>query len=655
VSTPASGKDLLRSLSLRSGTEASLIATTAWAQPWIPLYLEWQLSLRVDGDLDRWSLSDVDLEPVADPDPGTAQATLSYSGRSLLTSVAARTFGAQVQAFLNDEDARGQSAPVVQPDQVADLSSLAAVASNIDVLSASLSELRLQLLGLSWADASRTSTDNAGNVTPVTAVGPPILLRGGVAWFTGLRLVDAFGRTLDLTSNPVAISTQLSPPTPPLPAPTGAGGTRPASGGNGSTPGPSAAPGPSQLMLRPRVTLPIRLMLDFVDAAASDGTVPVLAMVDQSDPASQVSPLSGWLVPDHLDGSLEVYDEAASPLGMLLEDLNNRVVWEGAPGLPGPLGAPPAPAVAGDLACRHVVRFAAGLVAADAAAWLATPAQTESALSALLRTIDTTSWTSDPLGIIGTEHHSVLVGRPIAVLRMTVGLEVDDDAADIQLTLDAPSLAALEAAGDQLSSQPVTVRIGELTRTDDSVLGYFINDDYSRFTPVSPEVLAASRAAGRLQGQLGILGPASANPPPEAAIDHEYVDANETPLGIRAGQALTLTVLMAPGGAAHATSGIVPRVRRALARDWIADSLKSLSPTFRIGPVLVDPSTVRVPKATGLPDRQVFTRRTDPSTWQDDPISVATQDALLQDVPAVTREGWLRISPGAPPEQSPGG
>jgi hypothetical protein len=62
-----------------------------------------------------------------------------------------------------------------------------------------------------------------------------------------------------------------------------------------------------------------------------------------------------------------------------------------------------------------------------------------------------------------------------------------------------------------------------------------------------------------------------------------------------------------------------------------------------------------VPKATGLPARQVFTRRTDPSTWQDDPISVATQDALLQDVPAVTREGWLRISPGAPPEQSPGG
>ncbi len=650
VSMPAQGKDLLRSMSLRSGTEASLIATTAWAQPWIPLYLEWQLSLRVDANLGRWSLSDVDLDPVADADPGTAQPTLSYSGRSLLTSVAARTFGAQVQVFINDEDARSQSAPVVQPGQLASLGSLAAVASQIDVLSAALGELRPQLLGLSWADASRTSADSSGNITPLTAVAPPILLRGGIAWFTGLRLVDAFGRTVDLSGNPVATSAQLTPPS------AAADSSAPGSSADGSAAAvPVPPPGPTQLMLRPRVTLPARLLLEFVDASAADGTVPAVATVDQSDPASQVSPLSGWLLPDHFDGALEVYDESANPLGMLLEDVNNCVVWEGAPGLPGPLGAPPAPAVAGDLACRHVVRFAAGLVAADAAARQAAPATTESALAALLRTIDTTAWTSDPLGVIGTEHRSALVGQPIAVVRVTVGLQVDDNAADIQLTLDAPSLAALQAASDQLSSQAVTVRIGELTRTDDGVLGYFVADDYSRFTPVAPEVLAAARASGRLQGQLGILGATSPeNPPTQAAISHAYADANETPLSLRPGQVVTLTVLMTPGGYAHATSGIVPRVKTALARDWIAGPLKMLSPTFRIGPVLVDPSTVRLPKATGLPAQQVFTRRSDPSAWEDDPIAAVTQDALLPDAPAVTREGWLRAPAQPAASQDPG-
>jgi hypothetical protein len=656
VSLPAAGKDLLRSLSLRSGTDASLIATTSWAQPWIPLYLEWELALRVNGELGSWGLGDVDLDPATQPDPGSGQSILTYSGRSLLTSVAARTFGAQVQAFINDEDARSQSAPVVQPSQLASLSSLAGIASQVDVLSGALSELRPQLLGLSWADAARTYADPSGNVTPVTSAAPPLLLSGGIAWFTGLRLVDAFGRTVDLSSNPVTISSQLTPPStpPPSAAPPSTPpppGTPPPSPAPAPTPpaSPAAAPppgpGPFPIMLRPRLTLPARMMLDFVDAAAADGATPALAMVDQSDPASQISPLSGWLLPDHLDGALEVYDESANPLGMLLEDVNGRVIWEGAPGLPGPLGAPPAPAVPGDLACRHVVRLAVGLVAADVAAWDATPSPAESALAALLRTIDTTAWTSDPLGAAGTEHRSALVGRPIAVLRMTVGLDVDDDPGDSGLTLDAPSQAALQTAIDRLTSQPFTVRFGELTRTDDSVLGYFVDDDYGQFTPVSPEVLGAARASGRLQGQLGILGGTGpGTPPPQAAIAHQYVDDGETPLSLRPGQVVTLTVLMAPGGAAHATSGIVPRVSRALARDWIAASLKILSPTFRVGPALTDPAAVRLPKATGLPAQQVLTRRSDPTTWQDDPIAVVTTDALLPDAPAVTLEGWLRAA-----------
>jgi hypothetical protein len=275
-----------------------------------------------------------------------------------------------------------------------------------------------------------------------------------------------------------------------------------------------------------------------------------------------------------------------------------------------------------------------------------TPAGSESALAALLRAVDTTAWTSDPLGWIGTEHPSVLVGRPIAVLRMTLRIDVADDLATgsgAELTLGPSELAARQAAYNLLSSRAITVRVGELTRTDDTVLGYFVDDDYSRFTPVSPEVLVQARASGRLLGQLGVLGPVSASAPQPQPINHPYVDAAETPLQCRPGQSVHLTVLMAPGGWAHATSGLLPRVTTSLARDWIAEPLKTLLPTFRVGPLLTDPTTVRVPKSTGLPKQQVFTSRTNPSTWQDNPISPATQDALLPDQPAVTKEGWLRI------------
>jgi hypothetical protein len=252
-------------------------------------------------------------------------------------------------------------------------------------------------------------------------------------------------------------------------------------------------------------------------------------------------------------------------------------------------------------------------------------------------------------------------------MRMAVSIEVDSDVDSDppQLNLgqgktsSAPSAAynLRQSAYDLLSSKVMTVRIGELTRTDDGALGYFIDDDYSIFTPVSPEVLQQARSSGRMQGQLGVLGPQTVAPPPSAPLTtHPYIDVNETPLQVRPGQTVQVTVLMAPGGAVHATCGLLPRVRTALARDWISDALKHLLPTFRVGPLLVDPATVRVPKVTGLPKQQVFTRRTNPSTWEDDQIAVATQDALLPDQPAVTREGWLRVtSPSSSSGNSTGG
>ncbi len=636
--TAQAGKDLLRAASLRDGMDASPIATTHWVQPWVPMFLEWTLGLRADETLAGWTLADTDLDPAdgTTGDPGSAGQALEYSGRTLLTSVAARAFAAQVQGFISAEDARGPGSAVLQPDEESSLAAVAATGVTLDALSAALADLHPQLLGLSWADSNRSH--RAADGTPIlpSPVAAPALVRAGVAWFNGLRVVDAFGRFIDLPPSAVVASSTLQPLPPADPAPVPA----------------------AQILLRPRITRPGRMLLDFVDASAPDGAEPAAAMVNQSDPAGTVSPLCGWLLPDHLDGALEVYDATADPLGMLLEDVTGAVVWEGAPGRPGPAGAPPSALASTDTAARHVVRMAAALVAVDAQR-RADPAAAdgESALSALLRVVDTTAWTTDPFGSLGTEHQSVLVGRPMAVLRMQLQIQVENDlgtGAGAELNLDAAALAVRQAAYDLLSSRQVTVRLGELTRTDDGVLGYFVDDDYSRFTPVSPEVLAQARASGRLTGQQGVLGLGTASLPAIVPVTHPYVDDSEAPLQTRPGQTVRLTVLMAPGGSAHATCGLFPRVGTSLARDWIAPGLKQLMPTFRVGPVLVDPAAVRVPKTTGLPQEQVFTARPDPASWRDDPISAATQDALLPISPAVVREGYLRVTLPDAPGTTPG-
>ena len=93
------------------------------------------------------------------------------------------------------------------------------------------------------------------------------------------------------------------------------------------------------------------------------------------------------------------------------------------------------------------------------------------------------------------------------------------------------------------------------------------------------------------------------------------------------------------------------RAERPAISSGVASALKLLMPTFRVGPVLLDPSAVRVPKTTGLPKQQVFTARPDPATWHDDPIAAATQDALLPPAAAVVREGYVRITLPEPTEQ----
>jgi len=631
TSADPAGKDVLRAASLWAGTEPSPLATTFWRQPWIPMFCEWELTLRVDGDLTRWQLTEVDLDvaPNASADPGPGVQPVVASGRVLLTSAAARTFATQVAGFVSAEAQRGQALAVLQPAEQTALSAVAAAGARYDLLTGGLAGLREELLGLAWADAGRVGTDGAGNRTPAAPVAPPVLLRGGVASFTRLRIVDAFGRTLEIPPASItgaAVAERLQPP-----------------------------PGsPPQLMLRPRLMRPSRMELTFADPVAADDAVPAPATVDQVDPSQAINPVCGWLLPDHLDGSLEVFDGAARQLGMLLEDIEGRVVWEGAPGLPGPVGAPPAPLSEDDAGTRHVVRLAAGVVTADAQARTSAngqPPPEESALSALLRTVDTTLWTVDPFGTTGTEHVAGLIGRPIAVVRMTLRISVLNDLSagpDAELTLDAQALKQRQAAYDQLASKQITVRLGELTRTDDGVLGYFTGDDYSRFTPVSPEVLAAARASGRQTGQLSLLGPDSATDPATTPVTHPFVDDSEQPLAIRPGQLVRLTVLMVPGGAAHATSGVLPRAGVMLARDWTADALQQLSPSFRTGPVLLDPKTVRLPKITALPVNQVFTARSTETSWQDDTIAAATQDALLPDDPPVLREGYLRAQQPAP-------
>ena len=373
-------------------------------------------------------------------------------------------------------------------------------------------------------------------------------------------------------------------------------------------------------------------MLRFVDPAAEAATASE-ARVDQVDATQMINPVVAFLLPDHIDEALEIFDAAGAPLGQLThEPFGGGVVWEIAPGRPGPADAGPLFGVTGGT--THAGLLASGLVAADAKERRGQPASDdhESALSALLRAIDTTLWTTDAFASLGTEHIAGLVGRPIALVRARLSLELAPD-------VGADPIAAAAALADRA----FTMRIGELTRADDGLLAYVVDDDYEHVHVVDKVIVAEARESGRQRGLQARYGEAPAIPE-KRPIDHPYVVSDDA-LTVRLGQTRVLTLLMLPTGKVHLTSGVVPRKSVQLAREWVTPGLSVIAPSARIGPVLVDPALIRLPLISAFPKKQIFTRRDTPQSWKDDPILAATQSALLPDLPHEVQEGYIRIAP----------
>ena len=618
--------DELRKFSLYKGADPDLVGVTTWAQPWVPMWLEWEVL--VEGldppSIAAWQLGAVDLD---EPDAGITGGTVTLRGRSHLSTGGASTLHDAITDWLKAEDALDAIHAGLVDEATEDAyRALDTSVRQLDIVTTALDGLRTQLLGFAVSDGLRRPSDGSGGTTNPAPVSAPSALLAGAITLKRARLLDVFGRTLDV---PVA---QVITPTR-----------------------ATLASRPGALALRPRLLRPSRWQFRLVDAATEVGAEGTEARVDQIEASLQVNPVAGFVMPDHLDESLEVFGVDGAPIGELLhEPASGGVMWEIAAGREGPADAGPhfglAPAQAA------LGNFAAGLVAADAAARQGAPLadgpQPESALSALLRAIDTTLWAVDSFAAMGSEHVAGLVGRPVAVVRAQLRLELKPPT-DVDLS-DPARAAEWDAAQEDAKRHAFPVRIGEITRSDDGVLGFFVNDDYAHFRLVDKVIAATAADSGRSRGQLGLLG-RSEGMPPESAIKHPYIAGTDDAdtLGLHIGQTVTLTIFMHPSGKCSLTSGLLPRKALALARDWVGKGLAAIAPSLRTGPVLVETDLdtqgqVRLPKVSVFGKNQNFLWRDTPATWRTDAILAATQTALLPETPAELREGWIRVAPDAP-------
>jgi hypothetical protein len=583
------------------GRLPSPVAAVGAVHPWTPVHAEWRLEwMPAVKGVHGFVLGSVDFElPTAGhlPEVGAPQL---FAGRALLTGSPAKIAGggvAQALSHLRERDLLEQhpvgsfvastASRLAEEGGRAAFDGLEGAAADQDLLSGSLEDFLAQLRDEDTDPMVRPPSSGDGQPgTDASRPKNPDVVRAGLARVRRLRIVDAFGQYVDLL---------------------GSSHTTPADDSAVVVGVSQAVEGvPGLVALVPRINAKARVLMRYT---AADGAA--------RDADTATSPLCGFVLPSPIDGSLEFFDAAGIALGRIRADERHGAAWEEDPGQPASFGRKPSSAIPS----KFLGQIADSLLAWDTELAVGRgPTTPQTALEALNQLIDTTRWTVDSTGSSGDEHLALLLGHPVAVLRAAIRIDVQG-----------------AAANSNAGSTAVPLKLGTLAHTQDGLLAYFVDDDYTRARAVDPSI-------------------GSVAPPGGTTITSGYVDLSPS-FDVQPEQVVPLTLLVVPGTDIHVTTGLLPQKQIGMRRDWVSAPLASLTPNWRYGPVLLDPKVTRVPVASDVRGIWTWYHRPDPVSWAPEGIVNADATAILADDKAVVQHGWVRLQlqpdpdfPGIPVE-----
>ncbi len=331
-------------------------------------------------------------------------------------------------------------------------------------------------------------------------------IRNGALKLTRLRLIDTFGQIRDLDCSVVRAAERLT------------------------------TPGSDQLVwLPPRLTQPA--LLHFRWLAANDTT-----RETNADPAT--SPICGWLLGNELDRSLLIYDASGQALGRV----DQRAIWRSAPGAP-------AKAAHEAISNQHLLQLVEWLIGRGAAF-----------LADFVALIDEASAQIDPENYAQHLDLALLVGRPFALVRASLALELHGlpavhqgwDRLRPEYTDDGPGA---------FTDVRFPIRLGDAGRLNDGLLGYW-------------------REAGGTYGDefhtpyaYGQITPYAGGPLCQAV----------------AAPPQTLAMLVDPRAAVHAASGVVPTKAIGIPPEQYIAALRAIEATFMFAPILSERGKISLP------------------------------------------------------------
>ncbi len=581
------------------------VAVTSWKQPWMPLFLEWSIKWfptyaqngqnspwifnrdewKFDGDDYDWNGTSLD-----------ESILIGYSGRTILSSHAIINFESRLRDFINKS----------KPPRL-DLEKLDALVKAMQswgILSQSLSGLHEQFVtrsvSQSWppigdvaaliqaqydVSPDPTKSDKDTDYGPV----PPTFFpqMGGFFVIDDIGIVDAFGQSISLmpaNNNPTGgVSSAFTPIRSQQVTPTKA----------------NIAVGdytPAQFVKQAfGLVQPAKLEMRWVDAARDDAEVGL---------AAGANPVCGWLLPNHLDEAISFYDQAGKLLGELRASADNSgTTWYPAPDSQTPITDP------ADIPNAHLSKMVTGLMAAQRAS--------SATLDNFMKVIDETLWLVDPIGARSDSDMSVLIGRPLAVVRLKFGLDLEGPAYSNQSWADT-----FTADDNGVTSTGFALRLGSQAVREDELIGYFSDETYQTFNSVYYPA-GLDQASNYVQE----VGGGAAN----------YLSV------VPQGADKFVTLLMDPRGSVHGSTGILPVKAISLAPRFVDPALKSMEVTFQVGSLLTSQQAILIPRLSEQNGQWSWIDHSNTTDFQIEPIQFASPNAKLSTPAMMIRDGWLKF------------
>jgi hypothetical protein len=389
-------------------------------------------------------------------------------------------------------------------------------------------------------------------------------IRSGIMRILRLRLVDTFGQARDLQWSNVITTEQMV-----------------------------SSESSDWVWLSPRLSQSARLNLRWLAANTDEQEM-------NDHPAT--TPICGWVLPNNLDNSLLIYDNQGKILGII----NERAQWDSqAPGCPNiTVDAISNPHL------RKMVRYLVN--------------QGESFLANFISCVDTALANIDPENFAQHQDLALLIGRPIALVRASLDLQLQGLPAIHQGWNNfRQDLRRSTRDNDALTSVEFPIRLGEYQQLNDGVIGYW------------------KEQGDVYEGDL-FYAPQS-DPISDAHIKTHAADPAPLRQTLEA-PPLLLSILVDPRGTIHATSGVLPIKEITIPPDQYTSALQAIEVLFLSTPIITDVGKINLP----LPVEAGYRW-----SWAADgtaTIGKASPQATFSASQEI-REGWLKLSevPPTPP------